>query len=169
MRRLIVASAALAALSVTASAADLPSKVPAAAPAAPSAFTWTGFYLGGHAGALIHNGSLALVGPGLVDPVHGLQPVDVPINPKLNSTGFKGGFHTEEQRPPSRACWPCLGLDPDLCGGRLQRHANRAGHHGLLPGRHAFRLQSQWEEEQVGLHARRWRGSCADRQCRAAR
>ena len=49
--RVLVGLLALAALSNSAFAADLPVKAPAMAPA-PLPIQWTGFYVGGHVGAL---------------------------------------------------------------------------------------------------------------------
>ena len=123
MRSLILASAACVALSCAASAADLPTKAPAAAPALAPAFTWTGFYVGAHAGAMIHNGSLALVGPGLVDPVHGAAPPDYAINPDLNTTGFKGGLLAGYNYQIGSAV---LGLEADVGFGNTSGTVNSA-------------------------------------------
>ena len=123
MRSLILASAACVALSCAASAADLPTKAPAAAPALAPAFTWTGFYIGAHAGAMIHNGDLALVGPGLVDPVHGAAPPDYAINPDLNTTGFKGGLLAGYNYQIGSAV---LGLEADVGFGNTSGTVNSA-------------------------------------------
>jgi outer membrane immunogenic protein len=46
----LLAATAMAGVSVQASAADLPARMPVKAPAYVAAFTWTGFYFGGHIG-----------------------------------------------------------------------------------------------------------------------
>src|SRR5262245_20002622 len=68
----IVIAAATALLSLPAGAADLPRKAPAYVPPAPPPFTWTGFYLGLHAGWGWGNSDVALVdgfAGALFDPV----------------------------------------------------------------------------------------------------
>jgi outer membrane immunogenic protein len=55
MRKLLLATSALAAMTVGASAADLPSRAPAPYLAAAPIFTWTGFYVGLNAGASFGN------------------------------------------------------------------------------------------------------------------
>jgi opacity protein-like surface antigen len=54
MRRLVVALVATSALSFAAQAADMPVKAPAPVDVAP--YNWTGFYIGGHIGALWSSG-----------------------------------------------------------------------------------------------------------------
>jgi outer membrane immunogenic protein len=87
MKHLVLCVVACAGVSGVASAADLPSRnPPAPLPALAPAFTWTGFYVGGHVGALIQDGRLSL-GSGV-----GGETADVAINPGLNAADVKGGF-----------------------------------------------------------------------------
>ena len=62
-RSILLSTAALAALSVAASAADLPARKTAPAPyAAAPLFTWTGFYVGGQLGGAWTRDSIATLG-----------------------------------------------------------------------------------------------------------
>lgn len=102
MRRLLLGSAALTAMSVAAFAADLPARGPAVAPApvyvAPI-FTWTGFYVGLNAGVGFNSGSnnglraVALPGadPAIIDAVDYVNAGLVGVNRDDNNAGFTGG------------------------------------------------------------------------------
>lgn len=87
-RRLIVTNILAAVLSVgAAQAADLPARMPVKAPvvAAP-VFSWTGFYVGAHAGYGWGKNEWS----GFVDPINGpLDPLDGPYDP---SSDIKGGL-----------------------------------------------------------------------------
>ena len=52
MRRITLGIVAGMSIASIASAADLPRKAPVTAPIPPPVFSWTGFYVGGHVGAL---------------------------------------------------------------------------------------------------------------------
>jgi len=88
MRRITLGIVAGMSIASIASAADLPRKAPVAAPIAPPVYSWTGFYVGGHVGALQTRSS------GLWEP----QP-NIPffgslaIAGDLKDTGFVGGLH----------------------------------------------------------------------------
>jgi len=88
MRRITLGIVAGMSIASIASAADLPRKAPVAAPIAPPIYSWTGFYVGGHVGALQTRSS------GLWEP----QP-NIPffgslaIAGDLKDTGFVGGLH----------------------------------------------------------------------------
>ena len=128
MRRLILASGACVALSCAAFAADLPSKAPAVALAAPPAFTWTGFYVGAHAGAMIPHGSLTFVGPGMVGP-HGPEEPDVATNPGLNKTALKAGVLAGYNYQMGSVV---LGLEADLGWGDSSQTVNSRKPHTEL-------------------------------------
>ncbi len=69
--------------------------------------------MGAHAGAMIHNGSLAL----------GAGGADVPINPDLNKTGFKGGLLTGYNYQMASVV---LGLEADVGFGNTSGTVNSA-------------------------------------------
>ena len=128
MRRLILTSAACVALSCAASAADLPMKAIAAAPAPAPAFTWTGFYVGAHAGAMIPHGSLAFVGPGGIGP-DGPEESDVATNPGLNKTALKAGVLAGYNYQMGSVV---LGLEADLGWGEHNQIVNSRKPHTEL-------------------------------------
>ena len=71
-----------------ASAADLPRKAPVAAPIAPPVYSWTGFYVGGHVGALW------IRSIGRWDPLPSVAFFgEFPNIGNLNDTAFVGGLH----------------------------------------------------------------------------
>ena len=71
-----------------ASAADLPRKAPVAAPIAPPVYSWTGFYVGGHVGALWTRSI------GRWDPLPSVAFFgEFPNIGNLNDTAFVGGLH----------------------------------------------------------------------------
>jgi outer membrane immunogenic protein len=97
MKRLILASTALALMSASAMAADLPARTMAPAPApfiAPPMFTWTGFYAGVNAGwtrseGRVDRGAFSGVGAGVLDaPLNNAFPTRLGTN---NRNGFIGG------------------------------------------------------------------------------
>ena len=92
MKPLATALACVATLS-PALAADLPSRntVPGFAPPVPPPFTWTGFYVGGNAGAVFNGGNTSNVfgnSPALANAVFGGTR---PMTSSDRNTGFSGG------------------------------------------------------------------------------
>jgi outer membrane immunogenic protein len=83
LKKLLLATAATAALSSGALAADLPVEVPAAIPA-PIIFNWTGFYVGVNAGWIRQNGDAIVVG----------DPAFVGIGGPVLAGTAPGGFDT---------------------------------------------------------------------------
>jgi outer membrane immunogenic protein len=86
MRRILLSSAALAALTTASFAADLPARSAAPPPApvyAPPIFTWTGFYVGAQVGAAW-----------MRDKASAFDPAGVFVSQgTLTDTGFIGGGH----------------------------------------------------------------------------
>ena len=94
MKTVLMSAIALGAMAVTASAADMPARGPAVAPAPYVApvFTWTGFYLGVNAGAAWHGNDNC---PGFYNYSGGVITTRVSaFAPSCNSddTAFTGGF-----------------------------------------------------------------------------
>ncbi len=94
MKTVLMSAIALGAMAVAASAADMPARGPAVAPAPYVApvFTWTGFYLGVNAGAAWHGNDNC---PGFYDYSAGvIGPRVRDFAPSCNSddTAFTGGF-----------------------------------------------------------------------------
>ena len=86
MRRLVVALVATSALSFAAQAADMPVKAPAPVDVAP--YNWTGFYIGGHIGALWSSGDSRW------DPLPTAAAFGAnTINYSLKDTSLIGGVH----------------------------------------------------------------------------
>ncbi|MBX9760460.1 MAG: outer membrane beta-barrel protein [Beijerinckiaceae bacterium] len=99
MRRLLLGSAALTAMSVAAFAADLPARGPAVAPApvyvAPI-FTWTGFYVGLNAGVGFNSGNdrgvrAYSVNGQYQNEVDNLNDALASVNRDSSNAGFTGG------------------------------------------------------------------------------
>jgi outer membrane immunogenic protein len=92
MKRLFLSTVAFAALVSAAAAADLPARTaPHAAFAPAPAFTWSGFYVGAHAGYSWSDADMKLVDVGIA-----ILPVDValgtlPRNVSVDRDGFTGG------------------------------------------------------------------------------
>src|SRR4029078_2957677 len=88
MRRITLGIVAGESIASIASAADLPRKAPVAAPIAPPVYSWTGFYVGGHVGALWTTSS------GRWDPLPSVAFFgEFPNIGNLNDTAFVGGLH----------------------------------------------------------------------------
>jgi len=87
MKKLLLSTTALVALTATASAADLPSRYAAPAPviAAAPVFTWTGFYIGAQAGYAWGENETSLFFDGAAVDIGGLGDFD--------NDGFIGGVH----------------------------------------------------------------------------
>ncbi len=91
--KLLAAALACAATVSSAAAADLPSRtVPSGfAPPAPPPFTWTGFYIGGNAGAVFNGGNTSNVfgnSPALANAV---ADATRPMTSSDRNSGFSGG------------------------------------------------------------------------------
>ncbi len=84
MKRIFLSTATLAALTVTALAADLPSRIPAAPPP-PPLFTWTGLYVGGQVGYQWSAESSPQI--------YSLTGVGGAGQPNYNQSGVIGGGH----------------------------------------------------------------------------
>jgi outer membrane immunogenic protein len=93
MKRLLLSSAAVAALVGQAYAADLPARTYAPVLPPPPAFTWTGFYVGVNAGASWSGSSVTpvLSGAFLSDPYSSEYRSLYGTKASNNSTGFTGG------------------------------------------------------------------------------
>lgn len=89
--RTLLASTALAALSIGASAADLPSAAPAPALVAPPAFTWAGFYIGGSLGGGYAWGTADYSGPNYWDTSYSANPVST--SKLLGLGGVQAGYN----------------------------------------------------------------------------
>jgi outer membrane immunogenic protein len=91
MKSIVLGAVALIGLSSIARAADLPS-VPALTPAALPAFTWTGFYVGAHAGYLWSDTDTTLVAvDGQVLPID-VELGTLPRRVSLDKDGAMGGI-----------------------------------------------------------------------------
>lgn len=112
MKKILLSATALVALSATAFAADLPSRVAAPSLSAPPVFTWTGFYVGANAGYGFgrgkstdvvvagtrypsHEGSFnsdGAIGGGQVGYNYQIGNVVIGAEADLQSTGVKGSY-----------------------------------------------------------------------------
>ncbi len=87
MRRTTLGIVGAVCITSIASAADLPRKAPVAAPITP-VYSWTGFYVGGHVGALWQRSD------GRFDPLPDVPFFGIfPNSGDLNDTAFVGGLH----------------------------------------------------------------------------
>lgn len=116
MRRLSIA--AIAAVSVMAftqiaSAADLPRKAPAYTPPPPPVYSWTGFYMGLHAGyGWMRSGtSLDALVDGVPISFASAGAEEIPDRFRINSSGFIGGGQAGFNYQISRAL---VGIEADL-------------------------------------------------------
>jgi outer membrane immunogenic protein len=93
-------------------AADLPRKAPAYVPPAPIPFTWTGFYLGLHAGWGFGNSDATVVPP------IGSDELFDPASIGNNANGFVGGLQVgyNWQFAPN---W-VIGIEGDVSGARIR-------------------------------------------------
>lgn len=123
MKRLLLSSVALAALSVSpALAADLPTKAPAYVPAPPP-FSWTGFYVGASAGLVTqHTRDTDLDG---IPILNGIIPGS---NYGITGSGFIGGVNAgyNLQFAPN---W-VLGIEADISGTSLNNTESIIGFSG---------------------------------------
>jgi len=84
MKQALFAAVSVIALAGTAGAADLPRRMPVPEYVAP-AFSWNGFYIGGHAGVAVGKTSTSNNAP------YGGFDADVPLSYNLNPVGIFGG------------------------------------------------------------------------------
>lgn len=113
MRKLLMISAALAALTTAASAADLtPEPAPVVEPAE-LAFNWTGLYVGIHAGADILDGDYDIPGLGSLseDATGFIGGVQAGYNYQVNQFVF--GLQTDFSYTSAKATDTILGFDAD--------------------------------------------------------
>jgi outer membrane immunogenic protein len=148
-----VAVAALTAVgAVTAQAADLPTRKEAPAPVfVPPPFTWTGFYVGVNAGAVISNGSRNI---NLFDPNASVDANifanSLPGLGSNNKTGFIGGGQAGYNWQTGAFV---LGVETDFQGTTLSRTTNVIGPTFLLPSTGAsdfFNLNSKTSLDWLG-------------------
>jgi len=100
MKRLFLAIAAVTAVASAASAADLPGRAAVVAPSfAAPAFTWTGFYVGAHAGYTWSDADvkLANVGGNLlpIDVRNGVFPTSISVDREGFMGGVQGGYNMQ--------------------------------------------------------------------------
>lgn len=119
-----VIAAATALLTAPALGADLPRKAPAYVPPAPPPYTWTGFYVGLHAGWGWSDSDLSVN-------VAGVGPVIDPFTGGGNSNGVVGGFQVgyNWQFAPN---W-VLGIEGDVSGTGIHNTSNGVIIVGGLP------------------------------------
>ena len=85
MKKFLLATVALAALSAPAMAADLATKYPVKAVAVVPVFSWTGFYIGANAG---YGGNSFNFDETKIDNYASRTPIDANYSDSLNSSGF---------------------------------------------------------------------------------
>lgn len=148
----MVATAFAVALAHTASAADLPRKAPIAAP--PPAFTWTGFYVGGHVGYGWLRSTDEITGADAASTTF-LINNSVATSLPLDSSGILGGIQAgyNWQGLPN---W-VFGIEADIAatdfndsltlpglGGRPMTASERMNWLGTLRGRVGFTPADRW-------------------------
>ncbi|MCG5234555.1 outer membrane protein [Xanthobacter oligotrophicus] len=85
MKKFLLATVALAALSAPAMAADLATKYPVKAVAVVPVFSWTGFYIGANAG---YGGDKFTFDEAKLDNYASSSPLDKTLSDSINSSGF---------------------------------------------------------------------------------
>lgn len=151
MSKKFIAGAVLCLMPFAASAADLPSRIPAPAPvlAAPM-FTWSGFYAGVQGGWMQQHDKYSgqLVG-GVIDTGSGIVATTTPMSYGTNKkNGFVGGAHLGYNRQVGALVY---GLEADLEGASVKNRDAETIEHLVFPPIYPDALEGRGYRSSYGL------------------